>query len=189
MESGFAAMAISAISERAGIAAGTIYRYFPSKIGLLRDLIKLIADEDVEALKRVANTAPGPLSALAAAILNFALRSLARRQLMVALITGPVEPDLEAMRMSYRQVLTDQFEKLIRRAVDSGQLTDPNAACCAPALISVLTDGLIAKLASIPPGDSAKARFEIQQLAVFALRGLGVTDARARGLVVACSPD
>jgi AcrR family transcriptional regulator len=189
IESGFAAIAISAIAERAGVAAGTIYRYFPSKTALIRELIKLIADEDVEALNRAANTAPGPLSALAAAILNFALRGLARRQLMLALLAEPSEPRLGDARMSYRKALEAEFEELIRRAVAAGQLADAHAPRSAPVLVRVLTNGLIAQLASIPPGDSAKARLEIQELAVFALRGLGVMDARARGLVVACSPD
>jgi AcrR family transcriptional regulator len=188
-ESGLAAMQMSAVAERAGIAAGTIYRYFPSKTELVANLIRTLAQEQVEALERAANAAPGPLSALTAAILDLALRCLDRRQLMLALMTEPVEPELAAARMSYRHALAGKFEKFIRRAVDAGQLADGNAPRCAPALVGVLTDGLIAQLASIPAGDLANARLEVQELAVFALRGLGIIDARARGLVVACSPD
>ncbi|MFZ1182514.1 MAG: TetR/AcrR family transcriptional regulator, partial [Pseudolabrys sp.] len=34
------------------------------------------------------------------------------------------------------------------------------------------------------PDDAAKARARVQALTLFALRGLGVVDARARGLIV-----
>jgi AcrR family transcriptional regulator len=184
MQSGLSAIQMSAVAERAGIAAGTIYRYFESKTELVAELIKTLADEEIESVKRAAHAAPGPLSALAAAILVFALRTVGRRQLIFALISAPIEPGLAAARLSYRQALAGEFEKLIRRAVEAGQLADTNTPRCAPALVAVLSDGLIAQLASLPAGDCAKARLEAQQLAVFALRGLGVVDARARGLVV-----
>ncbi len=187
MQSGIAALQMSAVAKRAGIAAGTIYRYFQCKTELVAELIRTLAQEEIEALERATNEGPGPLSALTAAILDFALRALSRRRLMLALISEALEPELAAVRMSYRAALAREFEKLIGRAVDAGQLADRTAARCAPALVGVLTDGLIAQLACIPPGDSAKARIEVQQLAVFALRALGVMDARARGLVAACS--
>jgi AcrR family transcriptional regulator len=184
MESGMAAIQMSALAERAGVAAGTIYCYFASKTELVAELTRTLAQEEIEALERAANAAPGPLSALAAAIMAFAMRALGRRRLVLALISEPMEPELAAVRMSYREALAGEFAKLIRGAVDAGQLADGNAPRCAPALVGILTDGLIAQLASVPPGDTAKARIEVQQLAVFALRALGVMDARARGLVV-----
>src|SRR3954453_22031904 len=65
-EGGMAAVQISAVAQRAGIAAGTVYRYFPSKAELFAALVEVRAVAEVAALRRAAGVAPGPLSALAA---------------------------------------------------------------------------------------------------------------------------
>ena len=41
-ESGMGAVQIAAVAAHAGIAAGTVYRYFPSKIDLIADLIAAV---------------------------------------------------------------------------------------------------------------------------------------------------
>jgi hypothetical protein len=62
-------------------------------------------------------------------------------------------------------------------------LRDDASELVAPALLGALIEGSIGPLAAIPK-DAAKARMQVQQLTLFALRALGVVDARARGLVV-----
>ena len=65
-----------------------------------------------------------------------------------------------------------------------GRLPEQDAALAAAALVGALIEGLIGSLAPAVPDDPAKARARVQALTLFALRGLGVVDARARGLVV-----
>src|SRR6202051_493071 len=67
-EGGMAAVQIAPVARRAGIAAGTVYRYFPGKTDLVEALLKEIAEREISAVRRAATVAPGPLSALAAAI-------------------------------------------------------------------------------------------------------------------------
>ena len=183
-EGGMAAVQIAPVAERAGIAAGTVYRYFPSKTELVAALVAELAEREIGALARAAAAAPGPLSALAAAVTTFAARALARRRLAFALIAEPVEPDVDAARVKYRKALAGEFETLIRTALAGGHLPDQDAALAAPALIGALIEGLIGPLAPVAGDDPAKARARVQALTLFALRGLGVVDARARGLVV-----
>jgi AcrR family transcriptional regulator len=183
-EGGMAAVQIAPVAERAGIAAGTVYRYFPSKTELVAALVAELATREIGALARAAAAAPGPLSALAAAITTFAARALARRRLAFALIAEPVEPELDAARVSYRKALSGEFETLIRAALAAGHLPQQDAALTAPALIGALIEGLIGPLAPAAGDDPATARARVQALTLFALRGLGVVDARARGLVV-----
>jgi hypothetical protein len=47
-----------------------------------------------------------------------------------------------------------------------------------------LVEGLIGHLAPAAGDDPGKVRAQVQLLALFVLRALGVVDARARGLVV-----
>jgi AcrR family transcriptional regulator len=183
-EGGMAAVQIAPVAQRAGIAAGTVYRYFPSKTELVAALVAALSEREMAALGAAAKAAPGPLSALAAAITTFAVRALAHRRLAFALIAEPVEPEVDAARASYRQALAAQFGKLIGNALAGGHLPDQNAALAAAALVGALIEGLIGPLAPPPADDPAKVRAQVQMLALFALRALGVVDARARGLVV-----
>src|SRR5262245_34502113 len=104
-ERGMAAVQVVAVAERAGIAAGTIYRYFPSKTDLVTAMVEARTQAEVAALRRAASAAPGPLSALAAVITTFALRMLANRTLAFALMAEPVEPELESACIRFRRAL------------------------------------------------------------------------------------
>ena len=89
-EGGMAAVQMAPVAARAGIAAGTVYRYFPAKTDLVAALVAAFSARELAALERAAKAAPGPLSALAAAITTFAARALASRRLAFALIAEPV---------------------------------------------------------------------------------------------------
>ena len=80
-EGGMAAVQVAAVASRAGIAAGTVYRYFPTKNDLVAELIAAVAGRELEAMQTAADAAPGPLSALASAIARFSARALAARRL------------------------------------------------------------------------------------------------------------
>jgi AcrR family transcriptional regulator len=183
-EHGMAAVQIAPVAERAGIAAGTVYRYFPSKTELVAALVSALAEQEIAAIARAADAAPGPLSALAAAITTFAARAIAKRRLAYALIAEPVEPEIDAARVAYRGALAGELERRMRAALERGLLPDQDAAAVAPALVGALIEGLIGPLAPAAGNDPAKARAQVQTLTLLALRALGVVDARARGLVV-----
>src|SRR3954453_9734353 len=142
-EGGMAAGQMAPVAARAGIAAGTIYRYFPAKTDLVAALVASFAARELAALERAAKAAPGPLSALAAVITTFAARALANRRLAFALIAEPVEPEIDAVRVSYRRALTGAGEARIRTALAGGHLPDQDAAAAAPALVGALIEGLI----------------------------------------------
>jgi AcrR family transcriptional regulator len=181
-EGGMAAVQIAAVAQRAGIAAGTVYRYFPGKTDLVAALLTEISDREIGALRRAADVAPGPLSALSAAIMTFAARALRHRRLAYAAIAEPVEAELDAARLSARKALAGEFASLIALAVSGGHLPDQDAMLSAAALVGLLIEGLIGPLA---PDAAGRERAVVQSLTLVALRALGVADARARGLVVA----
>ncbi len=183
-EGGMAAVQIAPIAARADIAAGTVYRYFPGKTELLTALIAMAEERELAALRRAAAAAPGPLSALVAAIVTFAARALQHRRLAYALIAEPVDAGIEAIRCRFRQSLVEEFAARIETAVANGLLPQQDSTLAAPALVGALVEGLVGPLAPDFSGDAGKARAAIQELALAALRGLGVPDARARGLVV-----
>lgn len=180
-EGGMAAVQIAPVAQRAGVAAGTVYRYFPGKTDLVAALIAEISEREIAVLRRAAATAPGPLSALAAAIMTFAARASRHRRLAFAVIAEPIDAELDAARLSFRQALAGEFASLITAAVADKLLPEQDVALAAAALLGLLVEGLAGPLA---PDAAARLREVAQSLALLGLRALGVADARARGLVV-----
>src|SRR5271169_7089774 len=111
-EGGMAAVQIAPVATRAGIAAGTVYRYFPGKTVLVAALLDEISAREISALRRAADVAPGPLSALSAMIMTFAVRALRDRRLVFAAIAEPVD----AERRKFRQQLAAEFALRIAAA-------------------------------------------------------------------------
>ena len=181
---GMAAIQIAPVAARAGVAAGTVYRYFPGKIELVGALVESVAEREIEAVRRAANAAPGPLSALAAAVATFGARALRNRKLAWAVIAEPVDTDTDAVRQQYRCDLAAEIETRIRAAIEGGHLPEQDAQLAALSLLGAMLEGLIGPLAPANIDDPARSREAVQTLTLFALRGLGVVDARARGLVV-----
>ncbi len=180
-EGGMAAVQIAAVAQRAGIAAGTVYRYFPGKADLVAALLTEISDSEIGALRRAADVAPGPLSALSAAIMTFGTRALRYRRLAFAATAEPVDAELDATRLSFRKALAAEFSARIAAAVAGGHLPEQDATLAGAALVGLLIEALIGPLAQHAAG---RERVLVQSLTLIALRGLGVADPRARGLVV-----
>ena len=155
---GMAAVQIAPIAERAGVAAGTVYRYFPGKIELVGALVESVAEREIAAVRQAADAAPGPLSALVAAIATFGARALRERKLAWAVIAEPVDIETDAVRRLYRRELSGEIEARIRSAIDGGHLPEQDAGLAASALVGVLLEGLIGPLAPDDVDDPARAR-------------------------------
>jgi AcrR family transcriptional regulator len=183
-ERGMAAVQIAPIARRAGIAAGTVYRYFPSKTDMVTALVTAVSEREIAAMRRAADSAPGPLSALAGAIATFAARALATRRLAWAVLAEPVDPDLAAVRIAYRRALATEIGSRLAAAIEARHLPEQDPALAAAAVMGALIEGLIGPLAPELPENAAKAHEAAQMVTLLALRALGVVDARARGLVV-----
>jgi len=182
-ERGMGAVQIAAVAQRADIAAGTIYRYFPSKNDLVAEVIAAAADLELAAMRAAGDAAPGPLSALAACIATFAARALQERRLAWAVMAEPIDADIDALRRDFRRALATELEKRIHTAVGGGHLPEQDARVAAPAVVGALLEGLVGPLAA----QTGTVREAVQMVTLFALRALGVVDARARGLVAQCS--
>jgi AcrR family transcriptional regulator len=180
-EGGMAAVQIAPVAQRAGIAAGTVYRYFPGKTELVEALLAEISAREIGALRGAADAAPGPLSALSAAIMTFASRALQSRRLTFATIAEPVDVELDGARLAFRRSLAAEFAARIAAAVAVRHLPEQDTALAAAALTGLLIEGLIGPLA---PDAAGRERAMVQSLTLVALRALGVADPRARGLVV-----
>jgi AcrR family transcriptional regulator len=181
-EAGINAVQIGPVSRRAGVATGTVYRYFPSKTELVSALVASVSAREIGAMQRAADGAPGPLSALAAAITTFAARALANPKLAFALIAEQADGAADEARLAFRRALAAELARRLSVAMTGGHLPGQDVAIAAPALLGAIVEGLIGPLAV--PADQATSRDAVQAITLFALRAAGVADPRARGLVV-----
>jgi AcrR family transcriptional regulator len=181
-EAGINAVQIEPVSRRAGVATGTVYRYFPSKTELVAALVASVSERELGAMRRAADAAPGPLSALAAAITTFAGRALANPRLAFALIAEQADGAADDARLAFRSTLAAEFGVRLTIAMKGGHLPDQDVAIAGAALLGAVIEGLVGPLAA--PADEATARDAVRAITLFALRAVGVADARARGLVV-----
>lgn len=183
-QEGMAGVQIAPVAKRAGIAAGTVYRYFPSKTELVAALVAAVSEQEISRMRRAADAAPGPLSALAAALATFAARALRDRHLAWAVLAEPVDADVDKVRIVYRKALAAEIEQRLAAAMARGQLPSQDTAIAAAALVGALLEGLVGPLAPPVDGDPARLRDAVQAMTLFALRSVGIVDAHARGLVV-----
>src|SRR5687767_3954330 len=181
VQGGMHAVQIARVAERAGIAAGTVYRYFPAKTDLVTELISVVAERELAAIRSAADAAPGPLSALAAALSTLAARLLRERRLAWAMLAEPIDQQTDQARLEFRKAITTELAGRISIAITHKHVPEQDVAVSAPAVVGALLEGLIGPQA---PGfaETAKQR-AIQDATLLALRALGVLDARARGLV------
>lgn len=181
-ENGLRAVQIAPVAERARVAAGTVYRYFPSKEDLVAAVVSDTADRAVAAIRAAAAASPGELSALASALVAFGAGILQTRRLAFALLAEAAD-GAEAGSLAFRRSISHEFEGLIRAALAGGHLPEQPPAVMAAAVLGAVVESLAGPLAPAPSGPEA-GRAAVQRVTLFALRALGVADARARGLVL-----
>src|SRR5262249_14710694 len=132
-EGGMTAVQIAPVAARAGIAAGTVYRYFPSKTDLVAAVVAAVAAREIGAMGSAAAAARAPLSPLAAASGTLAPAGGADRRLAGALLGEPVDAEADAVRLVYRKALAAELQSRIERAVQERQLPAQDARLSAAA--------------------------------------------------------
>ena len=180
---GMAAVQIAPVALRADVAAGTVYRYFPSKADLVSELIAEVARDELTAIQGAADAAPGPSSALATAIATVAVHMVSHRKLAWGILAEPVDVDVAATRLASRRDIAGEIEGRIKAAISAGHLPQQDTSLAATALLGALHESLVGPLAP-DFEEQAAPRDVVKAATLLALRAVGVTDARARGLVV-----
>ncbi|WP_144107439.1 TetR/AcrR family transcriptional regulator [Paraburkholderia sp. BCC1886] len=170
-ESGFRDAQMSSVADAAGIAIGTLYRYFPSKTDLMVEVVKTTAQREVEVVAGVAMQDGSARERLGAAAWTFANRALRGGRLAYALVAEPVEPEVEAARLTYHRALARVFRTLIEQGVTAGEFPAQDAGSAADCIVGCLFEGLMAPLTSDVQGGAAMTA-HATAIITFCLRGV-----------------
>ena len=153
IEKALAARGPSTYGSRLG-RPGTVYRYFPSKADLISELIADVSRDELAAIRRAADAAPGPSSALAAAVTTVAVHVLSQRKLAWGILAEPVDVDVTASRLASRREIAGEIAARIDAAVRAGHLPAQDTALAASALLGALHESLVGPLAPDNTDDS-----------------------------------
>src|SRR5947209_13950675 len=101
-EGGYGAASVAAIAERAGLAAGTLYRHFDSKQGLFVEVFRSVCEREERAMRGASSelSSGGAVARLEEVLATFARRALRNPRLAWALIAERVDPPVDAERMA-----------------------------------------------------------------------------------------
>ena len=171
-QDGYASAGVAALARRAGVATGSIYRYFPSKALLFAEVFHAAADRELAVIAAIAERRDRPAAErLELAIEAFSRRALAAPRLAFALMAEPVDPAVEVARLQNKRAHRDVFARLLVEARASGELpagVEPYVA--AAALVGALQEALIGSLAE------GSGETLVASLVTFALNAVGFSD-------------
>jgi AcrR family transcriptional regulator len=151
-EGGYGAASVVAIAERAGVAAGTLYRHFASKEELFVELFRAVCDREVEAMREAAAEVDGShVDRLVTVLSTFARRALRRPRLAWALLAEPVDPLVDAERLAYRERYAALTAQSLREAIADNEIPEQNVELTAAALVGGCGEALVGPLSAASP--------------------------------------
>jgi AcrR family transcriptional regulator len=174
-EGGYGAASVIAIAERAGVAAGTLYRHFASKEELFVEVFRSVSTREERAIRAAAAQMPPEASSLArleAVLTTFAQRALRNPRLAWALIAEPVDRLVDAERLAYRQRYAEFIAQGLRAAIAAKELPDQDVAFTAAALVGACGEVLVGPLSPLA-GTRPSATDVLAALRIFVRRAVG----------------
>jgi len=120
-EGGLGAFSLEAVAQRADVARSTLYRHWPDREHLLLDTVAehgpVAEDPDTGRLRDDLIAAVGPFSA-------FVGDGHTRAMLLTMLAEAARDPAVGSLHERMTQARRDLLRRLVRRAVDRGELPD-----------------------------------------------------------------
>ncbi len=139
---GFQAASMAAVAAKAGVATGTLYRYFASREALLLDVFRAISDVEMSRLEDIA-AGPGlPAARLRDVVHGFASRAVRGARQAYSLLAEPLDGALAEERLAYRRRHAAIFERLIREAQAAGEVAAMDAHVTAAAIAGAIPSAL-----------------------------------------------
>jgi AcrR family transcriptional regulator len=175
-QDGYSAASVLQVAERAGVAAGTLYRHFESKEDLFVEVFRAVCAREEQAMLAAgaALQADGPCTAierLEEVLATFARRALRNPRLAWALLAEPVDPRVDAERLAYRTRYTAYVADALRRAIAQGEIPKLDADFTAAAVVGGCGAALVGPLA--PSSRTPSRETVVASLRAFVRRAVG----------------
>jgi AcrR family transcriptional regulator len=147
-EGGYASASVTAVASRAGVAAGSVYTYFPSKADLFTEVFRDANATELGLVTEIAHHEDDPVPwRLRHAVEAWARRALAAPTLAWALMAEPVDPALEAERSESKRAYRDVFAGLLNEGVQRDELPPLDPRLAAASIVGAMQEALVGPLA------------------------------------------
>lgn len=173
-EGGYGAASVVAIAERAGVAAGTLYRHFASKQELFVEVFRFVCAREERAMRAAASgLVEGPaVERLEIVLATFARRALRNPRLAWALLAEPVDPQVDAERLAYRERYAAVVAETLRAAITAGEVPEQSIELTAAALVGGCGEVLVGPLSPLA-GAGPDTEEVVAALRTFVRRAVG----------------
>jgi AcrR family transcriptional regulator len=180
-QDGYRGASVLQVAERAGVAAGTLYRHFDSKEELFVEVFRAVCSGEERAML-AAGDALGPdapaIARLEEVLATFARRALRNPRLAWALLAEPVDPRVDAERLAYRARYTRVVAESLRRAIAAGEIKALDVEFTAAAVVGGCGAALVGPLA--PSSGVPSREAVVRALRAFVRRAVGAGPASGR---------
>jgi AcrR family transcriptional regulator len=147
-EGGYASASVTAVAARAGVAAGSVYTYFPSKADLFTEVFRDANATELDLVSEIAHHEEDPVPwRLRHAVEAWARRALAAPTLAWALMAEPVDPALEVERSESKRAYRDVFAGLLDEGVQRDELPPLDPRLAAASIVGAMQEALVGPLA------------------------------------------
>lgn len=168
-EGGWKQTQVANVAVAAGMATGTVYRYFPSKAELFAEVLSEVSQREVDVLTEIAASGePAPVR-LHSAVATFVRRAMRNPRLAYALIAEPCDKEIDEARLKYRAAVSEVIRSIITAGQDSGDMRqDVKPDVAATVIVGGFMEGLVGPLSPLNnqrPANTDAYRREVAALA------------------------
>ncbi|MGE4369160.1 MAG: TetR/AcrR family transcriptional regulator [Burkholderiaceae bacterium] len=149
-EGGWREAQVASVAAAAGIATGTVYRYFPSKAELFVEVLSSVSQREVDVLASIAQADGSAGDRLHSIVATFVQRAMRGPRLAYALIAEPCDKEIDQARLTYRAAIS----QVVRSVIASGQSghemrSDVQPDIAASVIVGGFMEGLIGPLSPL----------------------------------------
>jgi len=178
-EGGFRELQMTSAAAAAGVAVGTIYRYYPSKAALCAELVATVSQRELEVMTAIAESDGPAAERLRGAVESFAARAFRSGRLAYAMIAEPVDPQVEDTRLAYRAAISRLLRRLLVEGAHDGSLSVADPDTASACITGAFMEGVIGPLAPDATAAAQEIAEAVAQIGAFCLHGVSAAPVAA----------
>lgn len=182
-EGGWRHAHVATVAEKAGVATGTVYRYFPSKAELFAEVLANVSRRERDVVAAIVDGDGTPALRLRGAVKAFAKRALQGHRLAYAMIAEPCEPEIDQARLVWRAALSEEFVRIVEIGQAQGGFRPCDPRIAAACVVGAFMEALVGPLTPDAFADSEDAQRLIEEIADGCVAIVSGTSARATSRV------
>lgn len=163
-EGGWRHAHVASVAQKAGVATGTVYRYFPSKAELFAEVLANVSRRERDVVAAIIDGEGTPAVRLQGAVGAFAKRALQGHRLAYAMIVEPCEPGIDRARLVWREALCEEFVRLVEIGQRHGSFRSCDARIVGACVVGAFMEALVGPLAPEDLGDDAVVQALIREI-------------------------